>query len=82
MVGKKTAVEAGVERATHTELFLISRLLVVVLKIIKPAAGFAMASLCTNVILGGRNPCVVDDTSSTAEVLGESTPIPTLPPSG
>ena len=67
---------------TQAELFLISKLLVVVLKIIKPVAGLAMASLCSKVILGGSNPCVVDVTSSTAEGLGASTPIPTLPPSG
>jgi hypothetical protein len=50
-------------------LDLISKPLVVVLKITKPVAADAMASLCVVVILGGKNPLVVELTSSIAEAL-------------
>jgi len=56
----------------------ISRLPVLVLKIINPAAGFTIAFLCAVVILGGNNPFVVDCTSSRAEASGLLVPIPTF----
>jgi hypothetical protein len=49
----------------------------VVLIIIKPAAGVAMALRSAVVILGGKNPCVVEDTSSFADGAGVAIPIPT-----
>jgi hypothetical protein len=49
----------------------------VVLKIIKPATGEAMALRSAVVILGGKNPCVVDRTSSFADASGVPVPIPT-----
>jgi hypothetical protein len=78
MVGKKTAVEAEVERPAQAELFLTSKLLVVVLKIIKPAAGLTMASRCVVVIRGGNSPFVVLLTSNCADAAGVVVPIPTF----
>ena len=48
-----------------------------VLYINSPKSGDAMASLCAVVILGGRNPLVVEFTSNTAVVAGVLVPIPT-----
>ena len=49
--------------AYHAPFTLKLRQLVVVLNITNPVAGLAIASLSVCVILGGRNPCVVEDTS-------------------
>jgi hypothetical protein len=49
----------------------------VVLIIIKPATGVAMALRSAVVILGGKNPCVVDLTSSFADASGVLVPMPT-----
>jgi hypothetical protein len=61
----------------QAELFLISKLLVVVLKMIRPVAGLAMASRSVVVKRGGNNPLVVLLTSSCAEAAGLFVPIPT-----
>ena len=48
--------------------------------IINPITGETIASLCTKVILGGKNPCVVDCTSKTAEVaVAEEVPTVAFP---
>jgi hypothetical protein len=51
---------------------------VVVLKIVKPLAGDAMASRSAVVILGGKKPFVVLDTSNIAEGCG-SAPVSLIP---
>jgi hypothetical protein len=61
----------------QAELFLISKLLVVVLKMIRPVAGLAMASRSAVVIRGGNKPLVVLLMSSCAEATGLFVPIPT-----
>jgi hypothetical protein len=50
---------------------------VVVLKITRPVAGVPMAFRSVVVILGGKNPFVVEVISNAAEVLGFVVPIPT-----
>lgn len=71
-----SASAAGLSE-TQAELFLISKLLVVVLKIINPVAGLAMAFLCAVVIRGGNSPFVVLLTSNCADAAGVVVPIPT-----
>jgi hypothetical protein len=68
---------AAVLNEAQAELFLISKLLVVILKMIKPVAGEDIASRWTVVILGGNNPLVVLLISSCAEAAGLFVPIPT-----
>jgi hypothetical protein len=51
--------------------------LVVVLKITRPVAGEEIALRCVVVILGGKNPFVVELTSNCADALGELVPTPT-----
>jgi hypothetical protein len=63
---------------TQAELFLISKLLVVLLKITRPATGLAMAFLSVVVILGGKKPLVVLLTSNCADAAGVVVPIPTF----
>jgi hypothetical protein len=48
-----------------------------VLKITRPVAGEVIALRSVVVILGGKKPLVVDDTSSLAEACGEEVPTPT-----
>jgi hypothetical protein len=55
---------AAVVNEAQAELFLISKLLVVVLKMINPVEGLDMASRFAVLILGGKNPCVIDATST------------------
>ena len=45
--------------------------------IISPAEGPLMAFRCAAVILGGRNPALVDVTSNTADESGVVVPMPT-----
>jgi hypothetical protein len=81
IVGSAAAAGAGAGVGlsdTQAELFLISKLLVVVLKIIKPVAGLAMASRCAVVIRGGKKPLVVLFRSNTADPAGVVVPIPTF----
>ena len=47
---------------------------------IKPAVGEIIASLCADVILGGKNPWVVEVTSNTADTSGDAVPMLTLVP--
>jgi hypothetical protein len=68
---------AAVLNEAQAALFLISKLLVVILKMIKPVAGEDIASRWTVVILGGNNPLVVLLISSCAEAAGIFVPIPT-----
>jgi hypothetical protein len=68
---------AAVLNEAQAALFLISKLLVVILKMIKPVAGEDIASRWTVVILGGNNPLVVLLISSCAEAAGLFVPIPT-----
>jgi hypothetical protein len=75
IVGKATNDE---ERETHPELFLVSRLFVVVLNITKPVAGVTIKLRSAVVILGGKKPLVVLLTSSCADAAGVVVPIPTL----
>jgi hypothetical protein len=70
---------ATLARETQAELFLISKLLVVVLKITKPVAGLLIRSLSLVVILGGKKPLLVLLTSNCADAAGV-VPIPTLCP--
>ena len=46
--------------------------------VIKPEAGEEIASRCIVVILGGKKPCVVLDTSTFALASGVAVPKPTL----
>jgi hypothetical protein len=45
----------------------------------RPAAGEEIAFFCVVVILGGRNPFVVLDTSNKADAFGDELFIPTEP---
>jgi hypothetical protein len=45
----------------------------------RPAAGLVMAFFCVVVILGGRNPFVVLDTSNKADAFGVAVPIAIVP---
>ena len=44
---------------------------------INPVAGLGIASICASVILGGKNPLVVDSSSKIDELCGFCVPIPT-----
>jgi hypothetical protein len=78
IVGSASAHGIAGLSETQAELFLISKLLVVVLKIIRPATGLAMAFLSLVVILGGKKPLVVLLTSNCADAAGVVVPIPTF----
>ena len=65
-VGCSVALRA----ASQLVPFQVLSLLVVVLKMVRPAAGLAMASRWTVVIRGGSRPLVVLLTSRTAEAAG------------
>jgi hypothetical protein len=71
------ALSVGTTSLTQAEEVLISKPLVVVLKITNPVAGLAIASRSVVVIRGGKNPWVVELTSSLAEAAGLLVPIPT-----
>jgi hypothetical protein len=75
IVGKATNDE---ERETHPELFLVSRLFVVVLNITKPVAGVTIKLRSAVVILGGKKPLLVLFRSNTADAAGVVVPIPTF----
>jgi hypothetical protein len=77
-VGSASAAGAAGLSETQAELSLISKLLVVVLKIIKPVAGLAMAFLSVVVIRGGNKPFEVLFRSNTADAAGVAVPIPTV----
>jgi hypothetical protein len=70
-------LSVGTTNFTQAEDVLISKPLVVVLKIIKPVAGFSIVFRSAVVILGGKKPFVLLLTSSCAEELGLVVPIPT-----
>ena len=53
---------------------------VVRLKICRPFAGFTIALRCVLVKRGGKNPCVVEDTSNLDDGSGLTVPTPKLPP--
>lgn len=73
--------EASVSQVVTEEIVvLISSLLVVVLKMTNPSAGNDMASLCTVVILGGKNPLLVLMTSNCALEATVVTGEPVVPP--
>jgi hypothetical protein len=78
IVGSASAHGCAGLSETHAELFLISKLLVVVLKITRPATGLAMAFLSVVVILGGKKPLVVLLTSNCADAAGVVVPMPTF----
>ena len=75
MLGKGSADDEPIE--IHFEPVYISSALLLLLNIIRPAAGLEMAPLCVVVILGGKKPLVLLLTSNSAVAAGVAVPMPT-----
>ena len=45
----------------------------------RPSTGLTILFICASVIRGGKNPCVVEVTSNSAELTGVVAPTPILP---